>query len=123
MLRAPQHSHPFAYGSICLHMGASVCKWDLAGYIFPGFKKKCPIYKRDRVPFANGRVPFTNGSHMQTGGNSVASMYDHRKSVHVPETDFNLFRAGGSASRQIEICIFNLLSYSFGGSLLKPGSP
>ncbi len=39
----------------------------------------------------------------------VASMYDHRKSVHVPETDFNLFCAGGSASRQIEICIFYLI--------------
>ena len=37
-------------------------------------------------------------------------MYDHRKSVHVPETDFNLFRAGGSASRQIEICIFYLIT-------------
>jgi hypothetical protein len=61
--RAPQHSHPFAYGSIfCLHMGASVCKWDLAGYIFPGFKKTPPIYKWDRVPF-------TNGSCTQTGGN------------------------------------------------------
>jgi len=33
---------------------------------------KCPIYKWDRVPFANGRVPFTNGSCTQTGGNTTA---------------------------------------------------
>jgi len=48
-------------------MGASVCKWDLAGYIFPGFKKIAPIYKWDRVPFANGRVPFVNGSYANRG--------------------------------------------------------
>ena len=51
----------FAYGV------ASVCKWELAGYIFPGFKKNTPIYKRDRVSFANGRVPFTNGSYAHGG--------------------------------------------------------
>jgi len=29
--------------------------------IIPGFKKKCPIYRWDRVPFATG------GSHLQMG--------------------------------------------------------
>jgi hypothetical protein len=39
-------------------MGASFCKWDLAGYIFPGFKKN--------VPFTNG-----TGFHLQTGGSHL----------------------------------------------------
>jgi len=75
-LSAPQHSHPFAYGSLRLHMGASVCIWEppfgngtWRGIFSLGLKEKCPIYKWDRVPFANGRVPFTNGSYTQTGGN------------------------------------------------------
>ena len=64
-LCAPQHSHLFAYGSICLHMGASVCKWEhpfangtWRGIFSPGLKKK--------VPFTNG-----TGFHLQMGGSHL----------------------------------------------------
>jgi hypothetical protein len=101
-LRAPQHSHLFAYGSVRLRM-------EIGGVYFPWLKKN--------APFTNGTGFHlqTGGFHLQTGGSHLQMGAICKRGV----TWTQPYRQDRTLSRLFQHCFPQTLLMPSGGGLAQ----